>query len=217
MTLALFPILPLLLAADDIPPCGPAEPAPVVAVYGDSYSVGYAGIGAYEDNWSQIMGRQVGAEVVNQATGGSGYIAVAYGTTFPHQVVTRPVVRAQVVVIFGGLNDLTIWPEQERVAAVTAFAAARALNPDATVIVIGPQWPGPNIDSRMWAIRDAVAAAAAEVGVQFVDPLGGRWLQSWDLIMWDGKHPSDAGHRHLAALIGPYVAAALPARAAASQ
>lgn len=205
-----FPVLPLLLAADTSPPTPPEPPPPVVAVYGDSYSVGYDGVGEYDRNWSQIMGRQLGVDVVNMATGGAGYIATAYGTSFPNEVVTRPVPEASAVVVFGGLNDLTVDPEWVRVAAVTTFAAARTSSPDAELLVIGPQWPTATVDPRMWRLRDAVAAAAGLCGATFVDPLAEGWFASRPgLLMWDGKHPSPLGHQLLADRIGPHVTAAL--------
>lgn len=213
-------LLLLALAGCKVPPDpGPtrvAQPAvatsapvktPVVLVIGDSYSAGYDNVGMGADNWSQIMGREQGWRVDSVGTAGTGYVAVAWGSSFAHTAVTHPE-NADAVVVFGGLNDLTVPPDWELVDAETTFAAVRLAEPHAALVVVGPQWPGDDPDPRMFVLRDAVAKAAAEYGANFVDALG--WSAGHpELLHTDAKHPSAAGHQYLAAMIGPYVTAAL--------
>lgn len=204
-------LFPVTLAPDDPPTAVPATPAPLVAVYGDSWTTGWAGDGEGPRGWPQLVGTRLGVSVANQAVGGSGYVRFHNGSTFPHAVATRPVPDADLVVVLGGLNDRDTGDDRAVGAAATVtLTAARLTHPTAPLLVIGPQWFDAHPPAVLLEHRDAVRAAAAAAGARFVDPLAEGWFAGRpDLVRPGDIHPNDAGHRHLADRIAPHVAAAL--------
>ena len=89
-----------------------------------------------------------------------------------------------------------------------------AERPDATILVIGPPWRNDRIPNNLFRIRDELRTVALETGANFIDPLAEGWFsgESSSLIGEDELHPTDAGHRHLAALITPRVEQLLASR-----
>jgi hypothetical protein len=78
---------------------------------------------------------------------------------------------AELVVFFGGSNDVQGPPEQLGPAVLAAFTSTKAAAPTATLMVIGPVWPGSDPPSEF--------------------------------------HPTDEGHKYLAARIAPLIRNAL--------
>jgi len=150
-----------------------------------------------------------GIEVTIRAegAGGSGYVATgAYNITFK-QLVPRVVTReTDLLVVFGSRND-SARAGIEHDAAAT-YAAARAMNQDVKLLVIGPEWIDENVPGAVAEARDEVRAAAAAAHAQFVDPLAEGWFFGPDhkLIGSDGWHPTDAGHLYMAQKIAPRMA-----------
>lgn len=198
--------LPMWLAADTTPP-NPPQPAPVMVVFGDSYAGSGYGGDTY-NGWPATVGRALGAEVVNDAVSGSGYRLHGNHSTFPYAATTHPVRSADVVVIWGSLNDWEQDAEAVRQSAVVTYAAVRSWT-DAPILAIGPQWPNANRPPGLLAVRDALSsAAAASQGVTWVD--ASAWFDGRpELIGPDGWHPTLAGQAYLADKIRPLVAAAL--------
>lgn len=204
---AFFPILPVQLAADDTPP-PPPHTQQVLAVYGDSYAGADYGGNLYT-GWAATVARQLDLELVNMAVSGSGYRLSANWSCFPYAATVHPVPQADVVVVFGSLNDNAQDPEAVRQAAVVTFAAIRAANPDVPIIAVGPTWPNGNPPANLWYVKDGIHNAAAALdGVLHVDAM--RWFFGRpELIGPDGWHPNVAGHAYLADRIRPYVAQVL--------
>jgi lysophospholipase L1-like esterase len=48
------------------------------------------------------------------------------------------------------------------------------------------------------AVRDALAAAAGQAGLRFVDPIADGWLEPPDGLYADGLHPDEDGYARLA-------------------
>lgn len=208
-----LPHFPLTLAVDDPPPPGQPPPPPVVAFYGDSFSSGYAGMGAGERNWTTLAAHAAGATPANNAIGGTGYVQCPGGVTFPSAAADLPVPGAAVQVVMGGFNDRLITdPAAIAAAARTTFRLLRLTNPAAGLLVIGPQWPNAAPPALMYRHRDAVRDAALRAGAAWVDPLDERWLFDPGLI-WpgDGIHPTDDGHQAIARWAAPHLAAVLAA------
>jgi hypothetical protein len=205
---------PLILTTDGTPHT-PYRPPPVVGVYGDSFTTGFAGYGQDGANWVARVGERVGATMANNAVGGTGYVYQANGSTFPHRASVYPVPHAALVVFFGGFNDRLIPdPAPVGLAAEVAFIATRRASPRARLLVVGPQWPGmfgPPPPLIHWH-RDAIRDAAYRVGAHWVDPLAEGWFTDRPDLIWplDAIHPNDLGHAYLADLIAPHVAALLP-------
>jgi lysophospholipase L1-like esterase len=205
-------LFPLLLTPDPVPP-PPYRPPALVAVFGDSWSVGLPAVGMGPGNWTRILSARLQASMAVQAVGGSGYARYWQGSMLPFQPAVTPVPGADAVIVFGGLNDEHCPdPAQVRAGAAATFAGIRAWAPDVPVIAAGPQWYTPVVPALMAAHRDGIARAATDYGVTFVDALAGRWLIDFPWLFHPGDiHPNDAGHRVLADLIEPHLTAALTA------
>ena len=190
----------------------------VVAVYGDSYSAGGRQGGKGDDGWPAIVAAHLNSDLRLHAAGGAGYVngSKADYETFLDQVRGAPEPDADVVVVFGSRNDRTFSAADVKRQAVAVYAAIRAQSPSAELVVIGPAWDDDTTPAEMLQIRDAVAAAAADAGALFVDPVAQEWLYDHpELIGLDGVHPNNSGHAYLAARIEPYVHEALRGEPAA--
>ena len=69
------------------------------------------------------------------------------------------------------------------------------------IVVIGPIWGNgspPAVDP--WHPRPSCGASATSIGAIFVDPIKDGWFAgaARRLILDDGIHPSNAGHRRIA-------------------
>jgi lysophospholipase L1-like esterase len=188
----------------------PPEP-PVVVVYGDSY-VG-PGVGAdLPSGWPALVAADLDLELVNHGHSGSGYTNWEVGWSYPYTVATEPPPEdADVVVVFGGFNDVTLAPEAVRQDAVATFALIEATAPQAELLVIGPEWPRQEPTAALYTLRDALASAAGEADATFVD--ASSWLLGRpELIASDGLHLNETGHAVFATQIAPALAGLLPDR-----
>jgi hypothetical protein len=189
----------------------PPEPARVLVV-GDGFSTG-------DSAWPQLVAPDLDAAdrpvtVDVAAANGSGYAAPGpRGVTFA-QLAADAGGDYDVVVLVGSVND-TAAAVDVQAAAEAAFRAVATASPGATVLVVGPSWASPDPPGYIVTDRDAVAAAAAAVGVPFTDPIAEGWFGTDDgtLLGPDGRQPTEAGHRVLADRIGPLVDQALTAKA----
>lgn len=200
-------VFPFALDADEVPPpCDPGPP-PLLAVYGDSYTTGYLNVGVGESGWAAQVARSLGVSLALNGVGGSGYVSVANHSTFGYAATVWPA-PADVVVVFGGFNDREQPPEGVALAARITYRVVRADNPDAPLIVVGPQYPAGTPTANLLAIRDRLSAVARTVGATYVDAC--RWFTGRrELIGPDGIHPNEAGVRHIADLMRPVIAEAL--------
>jgi lysophospholipase L1-like esterase len=184
----------------------------VIAVYGDSYSAGGRQGGKGDDGWPAIVADDLDADLRLHAAGGAGYVngSQADDETFLDQVRGAPESDADVVVVFGSRNDRTFSAADVKRQAALVYGAIRAQSPSAELVVVGPAWDDVATPAELFPIRDAVAAAAADAGALFVDPLAQEWLfEHPGLIGLDGVHPNNIGHAYLASRIEPYVREAL--------
>ncbi|NEK57223.1 SGNH/GDSL hydrolase family protein [Geodermatophilus sabuli] len=188
----------------------PPEP-PLVVAYGDSY-VG-PGVGAeLPSGWPALVADDLDLELVNHGHAGSGYTNWEVGWSYPYTIATEPPPEdADVVIVFGGFNDITLAPEAVRQDAVATFALIEAAAPQAELLVIGPEWPRQEPTVELYTLRDALADAAREAGATFVDASG--WLMGRpELIASDGLHLNEDGHAVFAAQIAPTLAGLISGR-----
>ncbi|MDN4475447.1 SGNH/GDSL hydrolase family protein [Demequina sp. SYSU T00192] len=180
-------------------PPPPAIP-PVVSVVGDSYTGGSNMDSGREARWPALLGDDYAITTFH--VGGSGYVTPAQQDGEPSTYVTRAAEvdpESDLVLFFGSINDVGASPEDVTAAAAEAVDIAEVKAPGANIVVVGPaspEWPVPD---ELIEVRDAVAAAAMEARVVFIDPIESGWFDGRaGLIGDDGIHPNDAGQTYLA-------------------
>jgi lysophospholipase L1-like esterase len=215
-------LLPFLLSRPTPPGSTPSPVAPsasptpeesrVVAI-GDSYTGGSNEGGYGAAGWPALLEQRIpNLRVTTAAAGGAGYVAVSptTGQTLVQVALFAPVVRADVVIVFGSRNDGSGVADQVEEAAARTYAEIRAAVPTVTLVVIGPPWVAADVPPAVLANRDAVRRAAQAANAVFVDPIADRWFfDRPDLIAADHIQPTDAGHVYMADRIEPVLQAAL--------
>lgn len=185
------------------PPPPPQRPA--LAVLGDSFATG-AGAD-WQTGWVQLVADSMCWTVLPAsrprgigAQGGTGYTTAAadigklrYGDRVDAVTAGNP----QIMLVQGGINDRAARSEAITQAAATTFRAVKQKLGDATVIAIGPVAPpDPTIPQAEAArISAAIAAAAHNVGIPYVDPVAERWLSNPANWSTDHTNPNREGHR----------------------
>lgn len=187
-----------------------------VVVIGDSYTEGSAEGGRGADSWPALvwgkMRRNYTPVVAHVAAeGGAGYVQPGQqGHVFIDLLDGVVDVNTDLVVFFGSRNDGLAPPGELESAARDTFAKAKEMAPAAQLLVIGPVWPSPEIPAQFFTMRDVLRVQAEQAGGSFVDPLAEGWLQDMPQdIGADGIHPTDEGHKLLAARIEPVIQKAL--------
>jgi lysophospholipase L1-like esterase len=218
------PATPLRLPVRDIPPATAATSAPTrpvvvvpeskaivvprtavsgsTAVFlGDSYTSGWSGAGLGARGWPRIVGAAEGWTVVNLAVPGTGFINPGWtGQPMGSRVQAAIDRHPGVVVIAGGHNDSRWSASAVAAAADRVIQRLHAALPNARLVIVAPIWPSGSPPSRCLVLRDHLRRTAASVGAVFVDPLAENWFGAsrHSMILADGIHPSDAGHRYIA-------------------
>lgn len=182
--------------------------APVVMVLGDSYSAGFRGVPA-EQTYVADAARRLRWQVIIAGHERTGFVAPGrinktFGVLFDEELAWRPV--PDMIVVSGGHND---WPhafEQVKNAARQLLTKIKKRWPATTVVLMGPLWGGDPPPSGL-QVRDALADAAGELRVPFIDPLAEQWITG-DIrsgignapvyIRDDGTHPTPVGNRYFA-------------------
>jgi hypothetical protein len=100
----------------------------------------------------------------------------------------------KVVIVQGGLHDYRATPEKLQEAAAKTFTTLKEqLPPDAMVVAIGPLVGDAAKPEDVARVSGPIAAAAAEKGVIFLDPMVEGWLPTMDFFSRDGLLPNDRG------------------------
>ncbi|MBD7996089.1 SGNH/GDSL hydrolase family protein [Arthrobacter sp. Sa2CUA1] len=198
------------------PPSAVPEPVsvPRIEILGDSYVGSSAEGGKGLSNWTSLVGTRfhggsTPVEINPVAQPGSGYIARgATGLVFREAATQRLSPEADVVLVFGSRNDGRQSDPVMYEAARALYSDLRTLTPKAQIVVVGPVWVDGNVPDFIAANNEAMARAAADEGVRYVDALAEGWFAGTDgsLIGLDGVHPTDAGHAYLAEKIYPLLA-----------
>jgi lysophospholipase L1-like esterase len=193
-----------------------AEPAavPRIEILGDSYVGSSAEGGKGLANWTSLVGTRfheggTRVEINPVAQPGSGYIARGVtGLVFSEAATQRLSPDADVVLVFGSRNDGRQSDAAMYEAAHTLYTDLGTIAPKAEIIVVGPVWVDENVPDFISANNQAMARAAADAKVRYVDAVADGWFTGTDgtLIGQDGVHPTDAGHAYLADKIYPLLA-----------
>jgi lysophospholipase L1-like esterase len=194
-------------------PAGSPTPAPLrLVVLGDSIASGTADYGGQGANgWPAIVAQRLGLLSLLSAEPGTGYAtAFSAGLDYKGRVNEVVSLRPDFLIVEGSRNDDDAAVTKR--AAVDVLGNLRRLLPQAKILVIGPLYLD-KTDGRTTPINEAVKAAAASLGLTYIDTIKAGWFtgSGRSLIAPDGIHPTNEGHRYLANLIVPLVSVLLPA------
>lgn len=192
-------------------PAALGRQVPQIDILGDSYVAGSAEGGRDEANWTRLAGTrfndenaQVEVNVIAQP--GSGYITRGTsGLVFREAATLRLRTTADVVLVFGSRNDGVQTDEAMYEAARALYSDIRDIAPQARVVVIGPVWVDANVPNFIAANNAAMARAAADENLRYIDALEEGWFvdAGEGLIGTDGIHPTNEGHAYLASKVFP--------------
>lgn len=176
-------------------------PRPVAAFLGDSYTTGWAGAGIGKRGWPAIVSSAHGWRVVNRSVAGTGFVNPGW-TGQPVRTRVAAVVKARPGIVFvaAGHNDRQFGRAATAKAATAVLHRLRDALPDAVIVVIGPIWGNGSPPDAIRGIRTELKRSATSIDAVFVDPIKDGWFAgaARRLILDDGIHPSNAGHRRIA-------------------
>ncbi|GAA1961768.1 SGNH/GDSL hydrolase family protein [Agromyces allii] len=187
--------------ADDAVPAG----APVVAFYGDSYTLG-TGASSPERRWSSIIAADRGWDEFNPSVNGLGFVNNRdpdIGGPEPDLVeaIVAHEPAPDLVFVTMGLNDNFSMPSRAddiRAAIDADLARLSAELPEARLIVVEPFW---YTDERPASVEEIIGWV--EDGAERVDAdwIGGasHWIEGHpEWMAADGLHPNDDGYAEMA-------------------
>ncbi|MGY2127016.1 SGNH/GDSL hydrolase family protein [Blastococcus sp. SYSU DS0617] len=194
---------------EDAGECGPAieareqrlaEPvtsgSPTITVLGDSYTRG-TGLSGPEVAWPTALGERLGAEVVVDGVGATGYTTPGFCMTAPFRYGQRldsDPPEGDVVVVQGSVNDSLLGTPDEVGAA--AADVLEQLEDVPTVVVVGPPRV-PAADEAELAVIDAALREATDEAGRVYVPLMDADIELLD----DDLHPTEAGQQRIAELV----------------
>ena len=178
---------------------------PLVAFYGDSYTLG-TGASDSSMRWSTIISEERGWNEFNPSVNGLGF--VNHRSDFGENDLPALVIaeRPDIVFITMGLNDNFSFAGRAALIQETITAdltRIREALPAARIIVVEPFWYTEERPESVATIIGWVEGAAASIDADWI-PGASRWIdghyagadESW--MAADGIHPSDIGYRHMA-------------------
>lgn len=197
-------------------PSVPEGDGPVVAFYGDSYTLG-TGASDPSRRWSTIVSDERGWREVNPSVNGLGFVnnRSAFGEgsgDLPDIVIAAD---PDIVFVTMGLNDNFSFAGAAdciRTQIDADLSRLRDELPDARFVVVEPFWYTAERPESLTTIIGWVEGAAAEIGADYI-PGASRWLDghyadaadSW--MASDGLHPDDTGYAHMAEQMNAALAA----------
>lgn len=183
---------------------------PAVAIIGDSYTAGSDEGGRGDQNWTSIVRQTLKDEGLNtrfsvNGLGGAGYTRPGTANLDFADAAKDVPSDADVVLIFGSLNDQAASPAEASSASESVYRTLKKSAPDAILVVVGPTYPNASVPASYRAVSAAVLAEAEKTADVVVDPLTESWLANPDLIGTDQIHPNDAGHAVMAKKLVPVI------------
>lgn len=175
----------------------PAD-APVVAFYGDSYTLG-TGASDYSKRWSSIICADRGWREVNPSVNGLGFVNNRSASIdLPGEVIAA---EPDIVFITMGLNDNFSYDygaAKIEKAIDDDFTRLHDALPNARFIVVEPFWYTDERPDSVEIIIDWVHDAADRIGADWI-PDASHWIEGHpEWMASDGLHPNDEGYAHMA-------------------
>lgn len=202
----------LVVAALCLSACAsPGAPAPtsgdgpLVAFYGDSYTLG-TGASDPSMRWSSIIAAERGWREFNPSMNGLGFANNRTATgagDLPDQIIQQ---NPDIVFVTMGLNDnFSFERNASRIRHAIRDDLARLHDalPDARMIVVEPFWYTAQRPDSVDVIIGWVREQADVIGADWI-PYASHWLDghyAGDADSWmasDGLHPNDTGYAEMA-------------------
>jgi len=177
-----------------------AGSGPVVAFYGDSYTLG---TGSSDDSrrWSTLISEDRAWREFNPSVNGLGFInnRSKFGEgDLPDVIIDED---PDIVVITMGLNDNFSYEEAaQRIKAqiTTDFARVSHGLPDARIVVVEPFWYTDERPRSVEVIISWVQSAASAIDADYIAGVS-RFIEGHpEWMAADGLHPNDEGYREIA-------------------
>ncbi|WP_284231622.1 SGNH/GDSL hydrolase family protein [Arenivirga flava] len=195
------------LAACAAPGPAPSPPpegdGPLVAFYGDSYTLG-TGASDPSLRWSTLVSEERGWREFNPSVNGLGFVNQRDGRT---DDLVDLIVEQQpdIVIVTMGLNDAFSMDgaaERIRSAIDDDFDRFRDELPEARLIVSEPFWYLEEATPESRQVAAWVAESADRVGAERMEGAA-TWLEggSDEMMAADGLHPSDTGYKKIAEIM----------------
>jgi hypothetical protein len=168
---------------------------PKAAMLADTLAMGYIGTGkGWPDYIAGQMCWSVTAKSVELETGYTNPGGKPDTSAFTERADDVAKDGPKIVIVEGGLHDYRATPEKLQADAATTFTTLKEqLPPDAMVVAIGPIVGDAASPEDVARVSGPIAAAAAEKGVIFLDPMVERWLPDMSYFSRDGLLPNDKG------------------------
>ncbi|MGY6498833.1 MAG: SGNH/GDSL hydrolase family protein [Microcella sp.] len=200
LSLAACAAIPPEPAATSIPPEGEG---PIVAFYGDSYTLG---TGATSDlaRWATIISADRGWRELNPSVNGLGFINNR--TVFGEGDLPSIIIDAspEIVIVTMGLNDNFAYKrrpdDRDRIREQIGIDLERLRDglPGARIIVVEPFWYTDERPDSVETIIGWVREGAEQIDAEFIAGAS-RWIEGRpELMAADGLHPNDDGYAVMA-------------------
>jgi len=197
---ALVVVFALLLAACASPTGAGSQDAlpddaPLVAFYGDSYTLG-TGATDPSRRWSTRIAEDRGWREFNPSQNGLGFVTnrEAMRADLPGQIIDAD---PDIVLVTMGLNDVFSYDgagDGIRRQIERDFERLSTQLPRARIIVVEPFWYTAERPESLEVIIDWVREAAAEIDADYIEGAS-SWIRGRKAEMAaDGVHPNDAGY-----------------------
>ena len=199
-SLAACATIPPEPTATSIPPGGDG---PIVAFYGDSYTLG-TGATSADARWSTIISADRGWREVNPSVNGLGFInnrSVFGDGDLPSIIIDA---APDVVIVTMGLNDNFAYErrpdERDRIREEIGIDLNRLRDglPEARIVVVEPFWYTDERRDSVQIIIDWVREGAEAISADYIAGAS-RYIEGRpELMAADGLHPNDEGYAVIA-------------------
>jgi hypothetical protein len=168
---------------------------PQAAVLAYTLALGYLGAGR---GWPDLLAGQMcwsmSAKSVELETGFTNPGGKPDTSAFTERADDVAKDGPAIVIVEGGLHDYRATPEKLQESAASVFTTLKQqLPPESMVVAVGPIVGDIASPEDVARVSGPIAAAAAEKGVIFIDPMVERWLPDMNFFSRDGLLPNDKG------------------------
>ncbi|SMQ72641.1 Lysophospholipase L1 [Plantibacter sp. VKM Ac-1784] len=189
-------------ASPDVGTGGATGDGPLVAFYGDSYTLG-TGASDPANRWSTVVSEERGWREFNPSVNGLGFVnhRDRFGDgsgDLPSLIIAE---QPDIVFVTMGLNDAFSFDDAaDRIheQITTDLQRLRDALPEARFIVVEPFWYTDERPQSIETIIGWVADAAQEIDADTI-PGASHWIEGHpEWMAADGLHPNDEGYAEMA-------------------